>query len=470
METTHAAPQSNPLKTDKIPSLILKYSVPAVISILVNAIYNMVDQIFIGQSQIGMLGIAATNVALPVTTICTGLSILLGSGGASSFNLCLGAGKKEEAGRMAGNALSLLTLSGAAVCGILLLLLSPLLNLFGVTPSVLPYAEAYTAIIAPGVPFLIFSSGTIFLIRADGSPKYAMGCMMAGAVFNLIFDPIFLFVFNMGIQGIALATTLGQMLSFVLALRYLLRRFHTVPLQRKNFKIQADCVKRICAIGSTGCINQLAMMVVQIAMNNALRYYGAFTDYGTDIPLAAVGAITKLNLLFLSFVVGTAHGCQPIFSFNYGARQYARVRSTYKIAFLSVSIIAILSFLCFQIFPGPLMSIFGESDPLYLQFSVRYLRAFMACSFINGIQPLTANFLSSIGHAKRGLLISLTRQILFFLPLILILPLFMGLDGLMYAGPLGDVAAAIVALLLAWQELKNLTQLEKNALSHAPVN
>lgn len=459
---------ANPLGTDKISSLILKFSVPAVISMIVNAIYNMVDQVFIGHG-IGMTGIAATNIAFPITTICTAAALLMGVGGASNFNLRLGEGKKDEASHIAGNTLSMMAIIGVSICALVLLFLDSMLVFFGATETVLPLALSYTAIIAPGIPFLIFSTGASNLIRADGSPTYAMGCIMAGAIFNLIFDPIFLFVFDMGIAGIALATTLGQILSCAIAVVYLVRRFHTVPLRATHLRPRARYVKAICALGMAACFNQLAMTVVQITLNNILRYYGAQSPYGSDIPLAAVGAISKLNILFMSFTIGIAQGCQPIISYNYGARQYQRAKATYKTALIASAIIATIAFAIFELFPSQLMSVFGENDPLYLEFSVRYFRIFMLMTFLNGIQPVSANFLTSIGKARRGILISLTRQILFLLPLLLILPLFFGIDGVMYAGPISDAAAALVSLLLIRSEMRNITGLEKQAAAPQAV-
>ena len=454
---------ANPLGTEKIATLIRKFSVPAIISMLVNAIYNMVDQVFIGHG-IGMVGIAATNIAFPITTICTAAALLLGIGGASNFSLALGQGKKEKASFIAGNMLSLLVLVGVGILALVLLFLQPMLLFFGATETVLPLALPYTAIIAPGIPFLIFASGACILIRADGSPNYAMGCMLSGSIFNLIFDPIFLFGFDMGIAGIALATTLGQILSSVIALLYLLRRFHTVPLTRTHLVPRAAYAKMICALGMAACFNQLSMTVVQIAMNNVLRYYGAQSPYGADIPLAAVGAISKLNILFLSFTIGIAQGCQPIISFNYGARQYQRVKQTLKTALIAASAISVVAFAAFQLFPTQLMSVFGENDPLYLAFSVRYLRIYMLMTFVNGIQPVTANFFTSIGKARRGILISLTRQIIFLLPLILLLPVFFGIDGVMVAGPIADAAAALLSLVLIVQEVRSMTTLQQQAL------
>lgn len=451
---------ANPLGTEPVGKLILKFSIPSVISMLVNALYNIVDQIFIGQG-IGMPGNAATNVAFPLTTICTALALLIGIGSASNFNLRLGEGEKEQAGHFAGNGISLSILFGTVLMVVVLAFLQPLLVAFGATELVLPYAEEYTGIVAIGIPFLVFFTAVGHLIRADGSPRYAMACMLSGAIFNIIFDPIFMFVLDMGIAGIAWATTLGQILSSVIAIYYFARKFTSAPLGRRQLKIQGRCLKRIASLGSAACFNQLAMTVVQIVMNNVMTYYGAQSVYGSEIPLAVVGVISKVNILFLSFAIGIAQGCQPINGFNYGAKKYDRVKETYKKSAISILVIGLAAFLCFQIFPRQITAIFGTGSEAYFLFAEKYLRIFMMMTVVNGLQPITANFFTSIGKSKKGIFISLTRQLLFLLPLVLILPMFVGIDGVMYAGPIADGVSVALAILFITREMKELTQKQR---------
>lgn len=446
------------LGTERIGKLMWKYSIPAIISGLVSAAYNIVDQIFIGQG-IGDFGMAATNVAFPLVTISTALALLFGVGGASNFNLSMGRGESTEASKIAGNALSWMALSGTAVGIIAIVLLRPLLFAFGATEAIMPYAEPYTLITNIGIPFLVFSTGAANLIRADGSPTYSMMVMLSGAVFNLIFDPIFLFVFNMGIEGIALATLLGQMLSSAVALYYLLRRFKTVPLKRIHLKIQPHITRLICSLGAAACFNQLAMTVVQIVKSNTLRHYGALSAYGSEIPLAAVGAVSKILVVFMAFILGIAQGCQPITSYNYGAKKYDRVKETYKRAVLFASLFSVIAFLCFQIFSRQILSIFGSDNELFYEFAIKYMRIFMLMTFINGIQPVTSNFFTSIGKANLGFWMSLTRQILLLVPLLLILPIYYGMDGVMWSGPISDGAAAILAIVFAVREIKKMEAL-----------
>ncbi len=453
MEQAMTRSQS-PLATEKIGKLILKFAIPGILSNLVNAMYNIADQIFIGQ-KIGMLGNAATNVAFPLVTLCTAVALLFGVGGASNFNIQMGAGNRERAVGMAANGISLVTICGILMMTVVLIFLKPLLVFFGATPEVLPYAFTFTGITSIGIPFIIFSTMCSNLIRADGSPGYAMVCIMSGAILNVILDPILIFGFNMGIAGAAWATVTGQVLSCVLAVRYLLR-FKTARFKRQDFYLNRRYVKAIVSLGAAASFNQVAMTIVQITLNNTLTHYGELSQYGSEIPLACVGVISKVNIIFLAFALGIAQGCQPLYGFNYGAGNYARVKQVYKTAAISVTILSTIVFLSFQLFPRQIVSIFGEGSDLYFSFAERYFRIYMFFTFINGIQPVTSNFFSSIGKAKKGILLSLTRQIIFLLPLILIFPRFLGIDGVMYAGPIADGAAALLAFWLIFREMKLL--------------
>ncbi len=435
-----------------VGKLILRFAIPSIVGMVVSAIYNIVDQVFIGWG-IGFLGIAATNVAFPLTTISTALALLLGIGGAASYNLYMGQGESRRAGYTMGNALTLLAIVGLVVGLVALTFATPLLLIFGATESVMPYAIPYTSIIAVGLPFAVFSTGACHLIRADGSPNVSMACMLAGAAFNLIFDPVFLFVLDWGIAGIAWATSLGQMLSSAIAATYLIKK-RSASIEPKQLIPKAEYGKRISSLGMAACFNQLAMTVVQIALNKTLVHYGALSVYGSEIPLACVGAISKLNVIFMAFVIGISQGCQPIMSFNYGARNYTRVKHAYRLALTWASALAVTAFLIFQLFPRQIVMIFGEGSEEYFSFAIRYLRVYMLMTFLNGIQPLSSNFFTAIGKARMGMLVSLTRQIIFLLPLILLLPLMLGIDGVMYAGPIADGAAAALAMFLVVREIR----------------
>lgn len=464
MSGSQRAEERNPLETERIGVLMRRFAVPAIVSSLVNSIYNIVDQIFIGQS-IGPLGNAATNVAFPLVTIMAALSMMIGVGGASSFSLSLGEGKKEEAGRIAGNSLVMAAIAGAGLCAVILLFLEPLMLLFGARGQVLAYAMEYTGITALGIPFALFGSAGSQLVRADGSPRYAMVGTLFGAVLNTILDPLFIFGFHMGIRGAALATITGQIITAFIILGYF-RKFHSVRLSGKHFRLRAAAVKRISSLGAAAFFNQLAVTFVQIVLNNTLGHYGELSVYGRDIPLACVGIVSKVNSIFISVIFGIGQSCQPIMGYNYGAGNYARVRDAYRTAAVTVTSIASAAFLCFQLFPGQIISVFGKGDALYYEFGTRYFRIFLFCVFINGIQILTSSFFSSIGKASRGILISLSRQTFFLLPLIVLLPLAFGIDGVMYAGPLADGAAGLMSLLFMrreWKEMKALERHRENA-------
>ena len=447
----------NPLATEKEGKLIAKFAIPAIISMLVSSLYNIVDQIFIGQG-VGLLGNAATNIAFPVSIICTATALLLGIGSASNFNLCSGAGDHEKASRVAGTGLSMLVICGVIIAAVVLVFLNPLLHLFGVTAKILPYAQDYTGITAFGIPFLILTTGGNHLIRADRSPTYSMTCMLTGAIINTILDPLFIFGFHWGIKGAAWATVIGQIVSGCLVIVYFVR-FKKMGLTAEMLKPRGMYIKGILTLGMASCINQIAMAIVQIVLNNTLRYYGSLSVYGSDIPLACVGVIAKVNMVFMAICIGISQGSQPIWGFNYGAKKYDRVRQAYRYSVTACTVIATIFFFCFQIFPHQIVGIFGTGSDLYFQFAERYLKIFMFMTFANGIQPVSSGFFTSIGMAKLGIVMSLTRQVIFLLPLIIIFPLFMGIDGVMYAGPIADAAAGIVAIGFAVKELRAMDKI-----------
>lgn len=452
-------PSENPLGSEPVSTLLRRFAVPSVIAMLVSALYNMVDQLFIGHS-IGVLGNAATNVAFPLSMVCTSIGLLCGIGGAANFNLCMGRKDPEHAKSYVGNAISMLAILGVILCVAVQLFLHPMMLLFGATPDVIDYACTYTRITSIGFPFLIVTIGGSNLIRADGSPKFSMLCNLVGAIVNTILDPLFIFVFHMGMAGAALATITGQILSFALVVFYL-RGFKTLPLSLSDLKPNMACWARIAALGATPAFNQVAMMVVQIVMNNTLTYYGSNSVYGSDIPLACAGIISKVNMLFFSFVIGISQGLQPIVSFNFGAQKYDRVKDAYKKAVFAATAISIVAFLCFQFFPRQIIGIFGSGSEEYLHFAERYFRIFLFFTFLNGIQPVSSNFFTSIGAPKKGIFLSLTRQIIFLLPLLLIFPYLFGIDGVMYTAPIADLAAASVSIVMVVREFKIMAELQK---------
>lgn len=447
---------NNPLGVQPVNRLLSQFAIPSIISMLVGSLYNIVDQFFIGQ-RVGELGNAATNIAFPLSTSCLALALLIGIGGSSAFNLLMGSGHEKRAVNIMGNAVVLLAGSGLVLSIITLLFLKPLLLFFGSPKSVLPYAMEYTKITAFGFPFLLLSTGGGHLIRADGRPRITMLCNLVGAVLNTILDALFVFGLNLGMSGAALATIIGQIVSGALAIGYLMHG-KTVTIHRENLRIKWENVTRIASLGMAPCSNQVAMMVVQIIMNQSLKHYGSHSIYGENIPIACAGIITKVNMIFMSFVIGLSQGLQPIASFNYGAGKKGRVKEAYIKAISIGAVLAVIAFLMFQFFPRQIISIFGDGSELYYQFAIRYFHVFLFFTFVNFMQPITSNFFTAIGKPKVGSFLALTRQILFLLPLILLFPLFLGIDGIMYAGPVADCLAAVVCFIMVYRELRNFNQ------------
>lgn len=453
----------NPLGYERINKLLRSFAVPSIISMLVGSLYNIVDQFFIGQ-KIGELGNAATNIAFPLSTSCLAISLLFGIGGASAFNIAMGSGDKKKAVHYMGNAVAMLFLCGLGLCVIAELFLEPMLRFFGSPDNVLGYAKEYTRITALGFPLLTLATGGGHLIRADGRPKITMLCNLTGAVINTILDAVFVFGLNLGMSGAALATIIGQYVSGGLAIWYL-AHCKTVTLKKKHFAIKLENVGRIAALGMAPCSNQIAMMIVQIIMNKSLKYYGSMSQYGESIPIACAGIITKVNMLFMSFVIGISQGLQPIASFNYGAKKYNRVREAYFKATGCGALLAIVAFAIFQIFPRQIISVFGNGSEMYYSFATSYFHVFLFFTFVNFLQPISSNFFTAIGKPKRGSFLALTRQIIFLLPLIVIFPLFMGIDGIMYAGPVADLLAAIVCAVMILKELNRSQYRNTKAIS-----
>lgn len=454
----------NPLGYEKLPVLLRRFAIPSIIAMLVSSLYNIVDQIFIGQG-VGYLGNAATNVSYPLVTICLAIALLIGIGTSSRFSLYLGAGKADKAAKVAGNSICLMVLAGIIYMILILIFLKPLLRAFGSTDEVMPYAISYTSITAIGMPFLIVTNVMSNLIRADGSPKYSMVCMLIGAVINTILDPIFIFVFNMGVAGAAWATIIGQIISCIVAVRYAFH-FQHISLHRSDIRLSLHESATTAMLGMSNSLNQVAITLVQIVLNNSLTYYGALSVYGKDIPLAACGIVMKTNAILLSVIIGISQGTQPIVGFNYGARKFDRVR---KIYFLSTGcgvIISIVGWLMFQFCPHQILSIFGTGDAQYFEFSIRFMRIYLFMVFVLGVQVISSNFFSAIGKPLKGLLLSMTRQVFFLIPLTLILPLFInGLDGVLYAAPVSDAMAFLLTLIFIIKELniiKRLDNQEKN--------
>lgn len=391
-------------------------------------------------------------MAFPLVMIITTLAMTFGAGSSASFSLYLGRKQEDKAKSIVGNGMTLMIACGILIAVVSQLFLRYILAAFGGRGQTLEYAIEYTRILAFGFPCAILGTGASQLIRADGSPKYAMAATLSGAVLNCILDPILIFGLDMGMSGAALATVVGQLVSVILILTYF-TRFKTFKLKWRDFALRLESIVRIFQLGVAAGVNQLAVTLVQIVMNNTLGHYGEFSQYGRDIPLACVGIITKVSSIFSGIIFGVSQSTQPILGYNYGAGNYARVKSTFKRAALIVTSISCAAFFCFQIFPRQIISIFGSGDAMYYEFALRYFHIFLFSTFIVGVQILSAQFFPSIGKGGIGTVVSLSRQVFFLLPLIIIFPLFWGIDGVLWAGPIADGLSGILALLLVKREM-----------------
>ena len=445
----------NPMATKSVGKLLLSLAIPAIIANLVNSLYNIVDQIFIGHG-VGYLGNAATSVAFPLTTICMAIGLMVGLGGSANFNIQIGKQNTDKARAIVGTATTLLVASGVIIMVVVNIFLKDLLWLFGATNQTIDYAVKYTRITSFGIPFLLFSTGFNPIIRADGSPIYSMLSVLTGAILNTILDPIFIFVCNWGIAGAAWATLISQIVAAVMCALYFIW-FRNVKIRSiKEFIPRLKITKMIVTVGISSFIFQISTMVIQIVSNNMLKKYGAESVYGSDIPIAIAGIVSKISLIFLSVVIGIIQGAQPIFGFNYGAKNFKRVRDTLKLAILSSFIFSLFAFALFMFAPRPLISLFGEGNELYYEFGVKYLRVFLFFTFLNGIQIASTTFFQAIGKAVKGAILSLIKQVIFLLPLLVVLPMFMGVDGCMFAAPISDFIAFVSAAIMLYFELKRM--------------
>lgn len=438
--------RSNPLGTEKIGKLVITFGVPSVISQVVNALYNIVDQIFIGQG-VGYLGNGATSVIMPLTVLVMALALLIDQGAASYLSLKLGEGDEKSAAKGVGNAITMLFIIGIALTVLFNLFLKPLCMLFGATPDNLPYALEYGRIISCGVLFFTIDSGMSGLIRADGSPKYSMAGLLVGCIANMILDPVFIFVCHWGVTGAAWATVIGQVLNAIVCLAYI-GRFQSVKLDRSCFALHGKMLWKICSMGTSSFITQISIVIVMAVSNNVLVYYGAQSVYGADIPLTTLGIVMKVNMIVTAFVLGLSTGCQPVFGYNYGSGQKERVKQTFRIVLTIATAFLILAFLVFQFAPMSIVRLFGSESDLYNEFAVKCFRIYLLLIPINGLQMVVRILFQSIGKPVQATILSLARQIIFLVIPTILLPMAMGVEGALWASPLAELLAFIMALVM----------------------
>ena len=444
----------SPFATEPIGRLIAKFAIPCVISLLVNSLYNIVDQIFIGWG-VGYLGNGATNVVFPITIIALALSLMIGDGGAAYLSLKLGEGNIEQAKKGVGNAVTMVTVVSIVLLVVFLIWIDPILTLFGATDVLRPYALEYGTVIGIGLPFMMIPAALNSMIRAAGSPKSAMFSMALGAVINTVFDPIFIFVFHMGVRGAAIATVMGQVATFLVSVFYLFR-FKTFRFDTSALRLHWKTCKKVLSLGVSSFITQIAITIVMALSNNLLAKYGADSIYGSEIPLTAMGIVMKVNQILISILVGISTGAQPIIGFNYGSKNLTRVRKAFDIALVASEIVAVIAFLIFQFAPMRVVSLFGSEEGLYNEFAVMSFRIFLLLCPLTGFQTVAAIYLQAIGKPAKSALLSLSRQIIFFVPAAVILPVFMGVKGVLWTGPVADGLAFVLSLALIVYERKQL--------------
>lgn len=445
--------KQNVLGTERIGQLLLRFSVPTTLTLIVNSLYNMVDQIFVGRAM-GVSGVAATNVAFPISVLAAALALTIGDGCASNISLALGRGEKEEANRIFSTGFLLLILVSILFVGMGLAFLTPMLLLFGATPSILDTAASYTSIVLWGIPFTMFNMAFTAIIRADGNPKYMMRTMMIGAGINLVLDPIFIFGFDMGVAGAAWATIIGQFVAGIMALAYL-PKFQHIRLKKENNKISPKHMGRILKLGLPSFCTQGATAATQIVMLNLMGTFGALSIYGSEIALSCYGILSKIYQIAHAMFVGLSSGTQPINGFNFGAKQYGRVKQTYRMAFLWSMVISIVWFLIFRFGGGLLATMFVKDDPLYLEFAKHCFSLYMLGFFLYGPPLVTASFFQAVGKPWKSLAIALARQVFFLIPLGLMLAPRFGLDGALMAAPLADGLAFLFAMSMIFVEFRS---------------
>ncbi len=451
----------NPLGYERVGKLLAKYAIPSIIALIINSLYNMVDQIFIGQG-VGFLGNGATNIIAPIATITIAIATLFGDGLAAFFSLSLGKGEGEKAAKGLGTSMIYGCIFGIIWTILAFVFLEPLCLVFGATENILPFALDYGRIIVIGFTFQILGNTINSAIRTDGSPRYAMFAMMIGAVLNLILDPLFIFVFHWGVAGAAIATVASQLFGLLFNIAYLFR-LKTIKLSRQSFTFDIRTAGRIASLGFASGANNLTSTVVAFVSNNLMTKYGALSVYGADIPLTTFGLCMKVSMLAFSIGIGVASGSQPIIGFNYGAKKYDRVKKTFLLSAGVATVITFVSWIIFQCFPLQLIRIFGTESALYEEFAVKCFHIYLLLTFLNGLQMCAGVLFQAIGQPMKAAVTSLSKQVIFYIPAMLILSHFFGLTGILMAGPTADALAFILSGAFCFKEIKKMEQINENA-------
>ncbi|WP_250675664.1 MATE family efflux transporter [Paraclostridium ghonii] len=442
------------LRNNSIPRLLLTYSVPAIIGMLVNALYNVVDRIFIGNiHDVGPLAITGVGICLPIMTIILAFSMLVGIGATTNISIKLGQGKKDDAEKIIGNAITLSIIMGLIISVVGILFGDAILKSFGASEVTLQYAKDYIYIILIGSTFNILGFTLNNTIRGDGNPKLAATIMIVGCLTNVILDAILIFKFNLGIQGAAIATVISQMLTATWGFLYYVRGRSNLKFRKSSLKLDNSLVKKIFAIGSAPFAMQIATSLVQVISNNALKTYGG------DLAIGAMATISSISMIFLMPIFGLNQGAQPIIGFNFGAKQYDRANKTFKLSALASIIILTTGWLIIQTIPQVMVGMFNK-DPKLMEISVRGAKIYLLMLPIIGISITGSNYIQSIGKAKMAMVLSLLRQVILLMPMIIILPKFLGLDGVWYAQPVADFLTTFITAIVLYKELKSYKKIE----------
>lgn len=455
--------KKNDLATEKINKLIISFAIPCVISMIINSIYNIVDQVFIGKG-VGTLGNAATNVIFPLVILASAIAGLIGNGAAANFSLRLGEGNKDSAKKSVGEAITLSFIISIIFTLVSFILLPKLLYFFGCTENVYSYAYDYGKIILIGMPFMIVYSVFSNIIRADGSPKYSMVMLIIGAIINIILDPVFIFGFNLGVKGGAIATVIGQIVSFIIAIVYL-KKFKTIKLEHDDFKLSKTIFK-ILSLGLSSFITQLTILVLFVFMNNIMTKFGAKSVYGADIPLSVYGVLSKINSIYVSIILGVSIGVQPIIGFNFGAGNIDRVKEVLKKVIILNFLIGIIFNIILYCFPKEIVSIFITSSDanydLFMEFAVLMCKTFFMVCALNAIEMTTSIVIQSLGHVKKATAVSFIRQIILLIPISLLLCITFnkGIYGVLDAGRISDSVTFVIALIIYINEYKGLSKIK----------
>ncbi len=463
----------NYLGEEKVEKLILKFSIPCILSLLISALYNIVDQIFIGNSPVGSIGNTATTIVFPLTVIALGFGLLLGDGAAAYMSLCLGKGRKEQIGKAAGNALLFSFIVSLLFYAICLPLLDPILELFGAkTAESLEKAHEYGFIIVLAFPAYIMMNTMNSIIRADGAPKIAMISMVVGAVTNIILDALMILVWDMGLTGAALATIIGQIISFIISFVYFFFS-KTFRLKQKDFLPNKEALWETLKLGFSSWLTQISIVIISVVSMNTIAKWGLKSKYGINDPQAIVGVVMKVFSIVINITVGIAAGAQPVVGYNYGARLFKCVRKALNIILISTFVVGAVALIIFQIIPRQIVSIFGANTTnkdLYMEFGEYTMRIYLMLIPITCVQKASSIFLQSISSPVKSMLLSLIRDVICFVPLTIALPYEMGMLGILWAAPISDAISLIFTIIFLWMELKKMKKIGTQERETQPVS